>query len=98
MRSYEYDEIERLPEKYRPLNSWGYFWLNILYSIPVIGWIFLIVFACSDANISRRSHARSYFCALVIALVLVAIFFALTLILRIFDIDLISVVKDLLSR
>ena len=72
MKKYEKDEISRLDPKYRPLGAWGYFGLTILYSIPLLGFIFLIIFACSDANINRRSHARSYFCALIIILVPIA--------------------------
>jgi ABC-type amino acid transport system permease subunit len=70
MKSYELAQIDRLPYNYKPLTAWGYFWLTILYSIPVLGWIFLVIFAFSDANINRRSHARSYFCAIVLALLL----------------------------
>jgi hypothetical protein len=72
MKSYELAQIERLPYNYKPLTAWGYFWLTILYSIPIIGWIFLVAFALSDANINRRSHARSYLCGIVLVLLLVA--------------------------
>lgn len=69
----EREEIQALPEKYRPLTAWNYFWLSILFSIPVIGFICLIVFACSDSNINRRSFARSYFCGVLIVLILLFI-------------------------
>ena len=72
MKKYEKDEISRLDPKYRPLGAWRYFGLTILYSIPFIGFIFLIVFACNDSNINRRSHARSYFCAFLIILIPIA--------------------------
>jgi hypothetical protein len=52
------------PERFRPLSPWVYFGWGIVYSIPVIGLIFLIVHAFSDANINRRNFARSYFCSL----------------------------------
>ncbi len=58
-------------EQFRPLSPWAYFGYTILFAIPVIGWIFLIVFTFSDRNINRRSFARSYWC---IALVTVALF------------------------
>lgn len=72
MKSYELAEIDRLPSKYKPLTAWGYFWLTVLYAIPVIGWIFLVVFSFSDGNVNRRSHARSCFCPTVLV-ILVAI-------------------------
>lgn len=59
-----------LPQQYRPLSPWAYFGYQILYTIPVIGTIFLIIHAISRANINRRNFARSYFCILVIALVI----------------------------
>lgn len=45
-----------LPKAYRPLSGWNYFWRSVLYSIPVIGWLFLLihVFAC------KNRHGRSY--------------------------------------
>lgn len=76
MNSTEKKEIENLPDKYRPLGAWSYFGLSILFAIPLLGWIFLIVFACSGDNINRRSFARSYFCVYIIVIIvlLVAIF------------------------
>lgn len=70
MNSIEKEEISKLPDKYRPLGAWAYFGYSILFTIPFIGFICLIIFACSSANINRRSFARSYFCVLVIAAIL----------------------------
>lgn len=73
MTSLERAEIRRLPKKYRPLGAWGYFWYNILFSIPVIGLIALIVCSASSKNIVRRGYARSYWCAIVIALIFLVV-------------------------
>lgn len=35
---------DMLPEKYRPLGMWAYFGYTILFSIPLLGFIFLIIF------------------------------------------------------
>ena len=66
-----------LPEQYRPLSMWGYFGLQILFAVPIVGFIFLIIFSISGANINRRNFARSYFCVLIIALVIVGVFVAI---------------------
>jgi len=66
-------EIAQLPEKYRPLGAWSYFGLSVLYSIPIIGLIFLIVFAVSDKNINRRSFSRSFFCAYIIVAIIILV-------------------------
>ena len=73
MKAGEKNVMKKMPHKYRPLGAWKYFWLNVLFSIPVIGFIFLIVFACSGKNINRRSYARSFFCGLIIGLIVLAV-------------------------
>lgn len=64
---------DNIPEKYRPLSPWAYFGYGILFSIPVIGFILLIVFSFNDENINRKNFARSYFCVYVVAIILVII-------------------------
>lgn len=52
---------------YEPLGMWAYFGYDILFAIPLIGLIFLIVFACGGTkNINLRNYARSKFCLFVI--------------------------------
>lgn len=68
-------EQSYLPQAYRPLSPWAYFGLNLLYAVPVIGWVFLIVHALTSRNINRKNYARSYFCIyLLLALALVALY------------------------
>jgi len=59
-----------IPRRYAPLKPWQYFWLQILFAIPIVGFVFLIVFSCSSANLNRRSFARSYWCWLIVALII----------------------------
>ncbi len=59
-----------LPARLRPLSAWAYFGYTLLFSIPVIGFIFLIVFSFSGANVNRRSFARSFWCALLLAVII----------------------------
>lgn len=73
MTDFEKNEMAHLPEKYRPLGAWSYFGYNILFALPLIGFIFLIVFALSDSNINRRSYARSFFCVFIIVLIILGI-------------------------
>ncbi len=66
-------QIEKhLPKSYRPISGWGYFWRAVLYAIPVIGWIVLLVNALGSKNRNGRNFARSYFCALLM-LIIVAV-------------------------
>ncbi|MBD9097622.1 MAG: ABC transporter permease [Ruminococcaceae bacterium] len=76
MTDFERQEMATLPPKYRPLNAWEYFGYTLLFSIPIVGFICMIVFAFNDSNINRRSFARSYFCSLLIAAIFAGIILA----------------------
>ena len=64
------NNLNWLPPEYKPLSPWAYLGYNILFVIPIIGLVFLIIFAFSDKNINRRNYARSYFCAFLIGILL----------------------------
>ncbi len=59
---------QNIPSQYTPLTAWQYFWLQILFSIPIVGFVFLIVFSFKSSNLNRRSFARSYWCWVVVTL------------------------------
>ena len=70
-----------IPPEYKPLSGWAYFGWQLLFAIPVVGFILLIVFACGGThNINLRNFARSYFCALLIGAILAIIGIVLLLI------------------
>lgn len=60
-----------MPPQPKLLGPWAYFGLQILFSIPLVGFICLIVFSLDDSNLNRRNFARSYWCGLIISLVLI---------------------------
>jgi len=66
-------EQSHLPECYRPLSSWAYFGLQILYSIPLVGFIVLLCHAIGSKNVNKKHFARSYFCVLALVLIIVGI-------------------------
>lgn len=68
----------------RPLSPWAYFGYGILFSIPVIGFILLIVFSFAGRNVNRKNFARSYWCKLIVivAILLILIVLILTGVLR----------------
>ena len=68
------DEIRNLPDEIRPISMWGYFGYQILFAIPLVGFVLLIVFALGGTrNVNVRNFARSYFCVLIISIILVII-------------------------
>ena len=57
---------------YSPVRPWGYFGLNLLFGIPLVGLIFLLIFSFGGTKrINIRNYARSFFCSLIIAAILV---------------------------
>ena len=63
-----------IPEQYRPISMWGYFGYEILFMVPIVGWIILIIFALGGhQNVNVKNFARSYFCLLIIGIVLALI-------------------------
>lgn len=65
---------EHVDSKYIPISMWGYFGYEILFSIPVIGLIFLLIYSFgSTTNLNLKNFARSYFCLLIIAFVIALI-------------------------
>mgnify|MGYP002624304237 CR=1 FL=1 len=59
-----------LPAQFRPLSPWAYFGYSILFSIPVIGFIFLLIYTFKKSNINRRNFARAYWCGLILCVIL----------------------------
>ena len=72
-------ENKNIPEEYRPISMWGYFGYEILFSIPVIGFIFLIVFAIGAKNVNKKNFARSYFCYTIICFLVFLVALAIIL-------------------
>lgn len=70
----------KIPESYRPLSMWGYFGYEILFALPVVGWIFLVIIALTASNVNLRNFARSKFCVVVIWLIIIAVVVALAMV------------------
>lgn len=45
------DNNNNIPYNYKPLSPWAYFGYQLLFTIPLIGFIFLLVFAFNNDNI-----------------------------------------------
>ena len=61
---------QQIPMQYRPLSPWAYFGYSLLFSIPVLGFILLLVFSFSNENINRRNYARSFFIGFILVLII----------------------------
>ena len=73
-RVYEYAPREdEIPIEYEPIGAWGYVGYSLLFGLPVIGLVFIIIFAISDKNYNRRNYARYYLILLLISFVILFI-------------------------
>ena len=70
-----------IPVKYRPMGAWKYLGYSILFGLPIIGFIFIIIFSLDGDNINRRSFARYHLLSIVLGsliligfIVLIALF------------------------
>lgn len=65
-------EPETISEEYRPITMWGYFGYEILFSIPLVGFILILVFSFGGThNKNLRNFARSYFCYGIVMIIVV---------------------------
>lgn len=55
------------------MGPWGYVGWQLLFAIPLVGFILLIVFSFDNSNLNRRNFARSHWCALLLALILILV-------------------------
>lgn len=68
------DNQENIPEEYQPISMCGYLGYELLFSIPVIGFILLLVFSFRGTqNKNLRNFARSYICLMIIVIVITVI-------------------------
>ena len=72
MNKYEKQFIAGLPEKYRPMEAWTYYAYSVLFSLPLSGILFLLLFSFSKENNARRNFARSFFCSFFVELFIFA--------------------------
>ena len=66
-------DYDNIPEEYKPLGMWSYFLWQILFAIPIVGFILLIIQALGANNKNLKNFARSYFCFLIVLIVIIAI-------------------------
>ena len=72
-------EHPSVPKEYEPISMWGYFGYEILFSIPIVGFICLIVFALGAKNVNKKNFARSYFCYTIICIMVFAVVLAIVM-------------------
>jgi len=72
-----YSSTPHIPAEYQPISAWGYFGWNLLFGVPLVGFIVLVVFALGGTkNINLRNYARSFFCVMLLVLIITIILLA----------------------
>lgn len=67
------EENQNIPSEYKVLSPWAYFGYNILFAIPLVGFILALVLAFDNSNLNRRNFARAYFCGMILVAILIVI-------------------------
>ena len=71
-------EVINIPAEYKPISAWGYVGYQLLFSIPCVGFIFLLIYAFGGtSNINLKNFARSYFCVLILLIIVFTIIFGI---------------------
>ncbi len=62
----------------KPLSPWQYFGLEILYNIPIVGFVFLLIHAIGAQNVNKKNFARAHFCLLLLVVIVIVIVVAIS--------------------
>ena len=62
-----------IPPQYKPISVWGYLGYEILFSIPVIGFIMMLVLAFAPENVNVKNFARSFLLWILLVTIIVVI-------------------------
>ncbi|MHB1154964.1 MAG: zinc ribbon domain-containing protein [Eubacteriales bacterium] len=77
--------------QYAYMSTWSYVGMMILFSLPIIGFILAIIWACDSNKINRRNYARA-------VLVIIAITIILSIVITVVGFVLLSdVIKELID-
>ena len=74
----EYVPVQPAPatisEEDKPISMWGYFGYELLFAIPLVGFILILVFSFGGTrNKNLKNFARSFFCVWILVVVLITI-------------------------
>lgn len=62
-------------ENNKPISAWGYFLRDLLYAIPIVGFIIALINALDHKNVNVKNHARSKFVFILVWFIMVVIHF-----------------------
>lgn len=67
------DNRSLIEGEYKPISAWGYLGYELLFAIPILGFILAIIWAIGAKNKNLRNFARSQFCMLIIYVIIMVI-------------------------
>lgn len=72
---YPYAAVNEEPRGgvYGVVSTGAFFWLNVLFNLPGLGWLFCIILSFAPQNVNIKHFARSRLIVLLIALILAAL-------------------------
>ncbi len=68
------NNTQNFSNDYKPISAWGYVGYQLLFAIPIVGFICIIVFSLGGStNQNVKNFARSYLCMWLIAIIVAII-------------------------
>ena len=62
----------------KEISTGGYFWLMLLFAVPVVGFIAMLIFACAVKNKNLRNFARAHIIWIIVLLILAILLYVVT--------------------
>lgn len=70
--------MNNIPYEYKPIGAWGYIGYNLLFAIPLVGFIMMFVFGFGGTgNVNVRNYARSFLLGYLISIIFIILWFVL---------------------
>ena len=71
-------EAASAPERSKEISTAGYFWLMLLFHIPIIGLIAVLILGLTGSNRNLRNYARAHLAWIAVMIVLTVILYIVT--------------------
>ena len=69
----------QIDERYAPVNTSYFFWMQLVFALPFIGWIICIICAFAPKNESKKHFARAILIWGIVGLIITAIVVGISL-------------------
>lgn len=71
----EPEDVEvSIPDEYRPITMWGYVGYQLLFAIPIVGFVMVLIYSFGRTkNVHLRNFSRSFLCSIIVGIIIAII-------------------------